>query len=123
MQTLDVGHIAWPDRHSQVYLITELLRGGALLEALLVLEKVLRSPSRGIVYQRLLAVPGIAGGQRAATPATVENAVQLSKMQWCHPLLPHKRVQGHYSEADARTVFRQLILAIQYLHSQGVVHR
>jgi calcium/calmodulin-dependent protein kinase I len=52
---------------SKVYLITELLRGGALLEA--VLE------------------------------------------------------QGHYSEADARTVFRQLIMAIQYLHSQGVVHR
>ncbi|KAI7845929.1 hypothetical protein COHA_000475 [Chlorella ohadii] len=52
---------------SKVYLITELLRGGALLEA--VLEK------------------------------------------------------GHYSEADARAVFRQLILAIQYLHSQGVVHR
>ncbi|KAI3424231.1 hypothetical protein D9Q98_009587 [Chlorella vulgaris] len=31
--------------------------------------------------------------------------------------------QGHYSEADARTIFRQLIQAIQYLHSRGVVHR
>jgi hypothetical protein len=26
--------------------------------------------------------------------------------------------QGHYSEADARTIFRQLIEAIQYLHSR-----
>lgn len=32
-------------------------------------------------------------------------------------------LQGHYSEADARTVFHQVILAIQYLHSQGIVHR
>ncbi|KAL4853796.1 Calcium/calmodulin-dependent protein kinase type 1 [Chlorella vulgaris] len=32
-------------------------------------------------------------------------------------------VQSHYSEADARTIFRQLIQAIQYLHSRGVVHR
>lgn len=32
-------------------------------------------------------------------------------------------LQGHYSEADARTVFRQVVLAIQYLHSQGIVHR
>ncbi|PRW61339.1 Pkinase-domain-containing [Chlorella sorokiniana] len=31
--------------------------------------------------------------------------------------------QGHYSEADARTVFRQVVLAIQYIHSQGIVHR
>ena len=25
---------------------------------------------------------------------------------------------GGYSEADARTIFRQLVLAIQYLHSK-----
>ncbi|EFN53608.1 hypothetical protein CHLNCDRAFT_32147 [Chlorella variabilis] len=31
--------------------------------------------------------------------------------------------QGHYSEADARTIFRQLMEALQYLHSKGVVHR
>ncbi|KAI3424232.1 hypothetical protein D9Q98_009588 [Chlorella vulgaris] len=31
--------------------------------------------------------------------------------------------QSHYSEADARTIFRQLIQAIQYLQSRGVVHR
>jgi len=37
------------------------------------------------------------------------------------PLIPAP--QGHYSEADARTVFRQVILAIQYLNSQGIVHR
>ena len=26
--------------------------------------------------------------------------------------------QGHYSEGDARTIFRQLIEALQYLHSK-----
>ncbi|KAL4424182.1 hypothetical protein ABPG75_001483 [Micractinium tetrahymenae] len=31
--------------------------------------------------------------------------------------------QGHYSEADARIIFRQLIQCLQYLHSKGVVHR
>lgn len=31
--------------------------------------------------------------------------------------------KGHYSEEDARTCFVQLINAIQYLHSKGIVHR
>ncbi|PSC74088.1 CAMK CAMK1 kinase [Micractinium conductrix] len=31
--------------------------------------------------------------------------------------------QGHYSEADARTIFRQLVQCLQYLHAKGVVHR
>lgn len=31
--------------------------------------------------------------------------------------------QGHYSENDARTIFRQLIKCLQYLHAKGVVHR
>lgn len=31
--------------------------------------------------------------------------------------------QGHYSEADARTLTITLLDAIKYLHSQGVAHR
>ncbi|EFN53510.1 hypothetical protein CHLNCDRAFT_136852 [Chlorella variabilis] len=38
-------------------------------------------------------------------------------------LLDALQAQGHYSEGDARTIFRQLIEALQYLHSKGVVHR
>ncbi|EFN53943.1 hypothetical protein CHLNCDRAFT_8755, partial [Chlorella variabilis] len=31
--------------------------------------------------------------------------------------------KGHYSEADARTIFQQLIRGVQHLHSRGIVHR
>ncbi|KAL4442683.1 hypothetical protein ABPG77_006677 [Micractinium sp. CCAP 211/92] len=31
--------------------------------------------------------------------------------------------KGHYSEADARSCFLQIIKAVQYLHSRGIVHR
>lgn len=31
--------------------------------------------------------------------------------------------KGHYSEGDARSVFLQIIKAIQYLHSREIVHR
>lgn len=31
--------------------------------------------------------------------------------------------KGHYSEADARSCFLQIVKAVQYLHSRGIVHR
>ena len=31
--------------------------------------------------------------------------------------------RGHYSEADARALFRKLIDAVAYMHGQGIVHR
>lgn len=38
-------------------------------------------------------------------------------------LLDAVNTRGQYGEADARTIFRQLIEGVQYLHSRGVVHR
>lgn len=31
--------------------------------------------------------------------------------------------QGHLSESLTRFLFRQMVLAVKYLHSQGITHR
>lgn len=86
--------------HLQVYLIMELLQGGELLDS--VLEQASVPVGR-------------------FPPDRWARETFLARVSVFSPTLAP--LQGHYSEVDARTVFRQVILAIQYLHSQGIVHR
>lgn len=98
----------------------ELLRGGELLDA--VMETVggwadvcmaLAADGVWLVWAAVVAVGVWMGGRRCrcTTTAAILTALLI-------PRLLSTFVQGHYTEAGARTVFRQLVLAIQYLHSQ-----
>ena len=96
---------------NRVYLIMELLRGGELLEA--VLEMVgWRGRGEG--------TGGWDGGDGVSTrcqPGGTRPG-RCQQRPTVRVLCAACAVQGHYSEADARTIFRQLIEALQYLHSQ-----
>jgi serine/threonine protein kinase len=97
---------------NRVYLIMELLPGGELLDA--VLEQVGTGNSvlrhlRQCQPPALLSSLSMLVCPLVALPTVEAHQLLVTLAFW---------LQGHYSEADARTIFRQLVEAIQYLHSR-----
>lgn len=85
-----------------VYLITELLLG----------EWGGRGQARGCARAaaRRARTQAHAGGPGVPTGGEVLDAL-------------NQQEEGHFSEGEARTIFRQLMDAVAYLHSCGIVHR
>lgn len=46
-------------------------------------------------------------------------------LEWCKkgPIMGPDGLQARYTEEECRVFFRDLILGIEYLHSQGIIHR